>query len=260
MKSRFCFAILLLVLTPGLALADTVWLNSLGDQDYANAANWNNGVPGVVDGAVAQINPGAAGPIVNSAANPYTWGYSIGHTGAGTAEMTVNAGADLTSSWFGLGWSDGGGAGDADGILNVDGGVLTVYDDFLVGADGNGNGTINMTNGIIYTNRLWVGNFGGVGQINLDAGIIALVVAGGGIALNPGSNIDLELGELHHYGDAVAGFNGLIGSGLITAYDGTGIAVAEYVADGDYTRVYAVPEPTTMMLLGLGGILLRRKK
>lgn len=265
MKTKlYYFTILLLILTGAPLLADTIWTNSAGDQNYANAANWTNGVPGTIEAGVAQINPGVLGPIVNSNGNPYTWGYSIGHTGNGIAEMTLTSG-DLTCSWLGLGWSDGGGAGNASGIFNMNGGILTVYDDFLIGADGNGDGTLNMTNGIIYTNRLWVGHFGGVGIINLEGGILALVVPGGGLEVNRninGSVINIEGGELHHYGNVTQAFyDYFINPGTIIGYNGTGIVYAEYIQAGDYTRVWAeIPEPATMFLLGLGGYLLHKRK
>ena len=39
-----------------------------------------------------------------------------------------------------------------------------------------------------------------------------------------------------------------------------GAIEAVYTADGDFTTITAIPEPATMMLLGLGGLLIRRKK
>jgi hypothetical protein len=53
----------------------------------------------------------------------------------------------------------------------------------------------------------------------------------------------------------------MAGAGLITAYGGTGIVHADYNAGTSQTTIWAeIPEPATMLLLGLGGLLLRKKR
>ena len=60
-------------------------------------------------------------------------------------------------------------------------------------------------------------------------------------------------------GDDTIAVDAFIASGLITGYDGAGTASA--VFDGVNTTVSAIPEPATMVLLGLGGLLsLRRRR
>ena len=61
-------------------------------------------------------------------------------------------------------------------------------------------------------------------------------------------------------GDEEADIDAYIAAGLITGYDGAGTVEVSYDAGCDLTTVTAIPEPATMVLLGLGGLLSLRRR
>jgi hypothetical protein len=253
------------------------WTNGGGDQLWSNGANWQGGaVPGTW-AQIAQIDAGLPGPIVDGTVNmtyPALLGLNIGDSGNGVGTLTVTggvlkAGTYGTAMYGGTGWIVLG-FGDAtnpnsDGVLNMQGGTIDAMWDLMVAAHGGGDGTINMTGGTIWAHRLWVGWGGGHGQINLDGGVIAMPYApdayGNGNLINMygNSNIDITGGRLDILGDFTTQIGSLIGSGNITAFDGTGTVLVNYDQANNITSVYA-PEPMTMVLLGLGSMIVFRRK
>jgi hypothetical protein len=67
-------------------------------------------------------------------------------------------------------------------------------------------------------------------------------------------------GELRHFGNVVTGFQNFVNAGKITAYDQADMVEIEYIQDGNYTRVTAIPEPASMFVFGLGSILFVRSR
>ncbi|MHC4374496.1 MAG: PEP-CTERM sorting domain-containing protein [Planctomycetota bacterium] len=262
-----CFA------STGLASTVITWTNGdPGDSSYNTPGNWDTGVvPNVWWDTEVVINGGGA--VVHESGFNQNLAAWVGFTGPGQLDVTggdlvAGYNADAGGGYPQAGWLAIGHT--ADGVVNVDGGNLWANNDMHVGSLGGANGELNITSGNVWAKTLQVGNLGGNGQINISGGALQLMHradaynTASAVAIGALGNIDLTAGgEIFHWGDATAGFAWLsdpINGNLLTAYGGAGTVNYEYVAESDYTRVWAVPEPTTMMLLGLGGLLIRRKR
>lgn len=107
----------------------------------------------------------------------------------------------------------------------------------------------------------------GVSDGGTNTGVVNL---SGGLAkfddfvfFGPNSYMDITGGELltltSNYD--VAGINGLIGANLIRNTSGEGLLVQLKTIEGvDYTSVMLIPEPATVLMLGLGGLALMRRR
>jgi hypothetical protein len=173
----------------------------------------------------------------------------MGIDGIGTANISGNA--SLTSSnivW--VGYASG------SGILNLSGGAVSATGAILVGYGAFGDGTVNMTGGLLSSHMFDIGT-GGAGHIQLDGGTVQ--VGAGGLVMHAGNaSIDITgSGALVVPGEWNA-LSPYISGGMITANGGAG-TLAYSLAEG-YTTITAIPEPATMILLGLGALVLRRRK
>ena len=270
------------------------WTNTTGNGLWSTPGNWTEGqVPTWPDGWVG-INAGSPGPTIDATIyDPYfgwtgkAWvgGLVIGSSGNGTGTVTMTGGT-LYCGWTGggnpdasfggtvLGYGDGTNP-NCNGVLNIEGGLYVNFHDILVGGHGGGNGTINMTGGELDVKRLIFGwnNVGAdnMGVINLDAGLILMPVvaqtAGNGFVWADGENdvyksyIDIKAGEIERIGDISAVVQDWVNQGKIIAYDGGGTVKWDYnVSNPGYTTIWATPEPSTMALLGLGSLLLQRRR
>ena len=60
--------------------------------------------------------------------------------------------------------------------------------------------------------------------------------------------------------DALGDIQAWIDLEWLTGYGGAGDVLYSYNVDTELITLSAVPEPTTLMLIGLGGVLIRRKR
>lgn len=148
-----------------------------------------------------------------------------------------------TSGQFWENWANGS-ATILDGIIAVGGGATP-------GIGTLGIGSTDFEEGV-----------GGIGELHIDGGIIRAEVLSFGVVdpCIPGSetlenSVDITNGKLLLPGD-ISSLDS-----RVTAFGGTGSLVFTYEADqAGYTTVTAIPEPATVLLLGLGGLVLLRCK
>jgi hypothetical protein len=253
--------------------ADVQGFGGAHDRNWSNTANWGSAggpIPTVADKVKLNYVWANPGPVISA-------------PGAVTNEIFISEDRDLTTiGEQSLTVSSG-------GVLTANGQVLLGYN----GADGRAglpanDGRLIMAGGTAnLMSHLFVG-FTGIGYLQVDGG--TLNVSGMfGLGWNNGKgNVDISGGELFteqwdftHASSYTFNFselrtslgNGewvenhywqpqiqaLVDAGKIT----TSVAGAHVQVDWDpvlqQTHVYAIPEPISISLLGLGALWLRRK-
>jgi hypothetical protein len=249
------------------------------DSLWSNAANWDDGLPVAGDwaqiqksgtlnsdaGSVLKVtigyNDGTALTVVDGGLLSMDQDLVPGRNGSGTLNMeggTVNIGRDLD-----LGYSDG-----KMGLVTMSGGTINITRDLgLLNGGGQGlhSAQLDMTGGFIYVGDDLDMNealgLGATGLLNLDGGSIILTnvyetnsrlqMAAGCAVLNFGG------GTLVLPGNRVGEVGGFFSSGYITSDLG---GISAIYDDVNTTVIGVVPEPATMILLGLGGLLMRKRR
>jgi len=261
-----------------LAMVSTGLANNFTDAGadhlYSNADNWQDGVP--VYGASNQwANMNNSGTIciiddTHVGANKaYPKGIYVG-SGSGVNEWYITGG-ELQCDFLNV--SRGRGAQAPFGYLEMSGGTVQVDSTMAIPEQFNMregetpgetiSGLMDMTGGTLYTAILKFGDGtggmvagegygGGFGTLNQSGGsltaddlIMDVTWPAGSLNLSADAKFSLA-------GNQIDRLNGLITAGVITNTTGQ----APFY-DGAYT---IIPEPATMILLGLGGLLIRRKR
>ena len=143
------------------------------------------------------------------------------------------------------------------GTLNMSDGLITAEDNMYLAYSLDGTGVVNMTGGTINVgDTIYLsGNASADSEFHLDGG----VVTAAGLVMTSLGSLDLTEGEMRLAGDDSSIVLGYINSGLITGYGDSDNVRFNF--DGTDTIITAVPEPVTIVLLGLGGLLsLRRRR
>ena len=245
--STSLIAFVLALSLAGNVQAGTSTWNDAGDHLWGTVANWSL-FPTFDDWV--KIRYGAPGPtLVSEGAEALK--ISVGYED--DSALTVDGGSLTTVEDLALGWNSG------SGTLNMISGVINVGRDFEVGRAAQG--TANIIGGTITVGddlMIPEGGTTNTALVNLDGGVVIvsddLTMAGTGA-------INIKAGTLILEGDMVSTVQGYIDNGWITAYGSAGDVLVDFdLTNPGKTTVTAIPEPATLALLGLGALVLRRRR
>jgi hypothetical protein len=278
-KMMYYVMSVILVLSMAMKTSAGVWNyfdNDSGDQKWGTASNWKT-----VDwsaGQIADTVPNYSSPQTDvylgfigypnvtviidgtQAAAQFQW-LTIGYNTSGRLDIVSGGQLNIPGGIVFVG-GKAYGTSDAYGVMNVDGaGSRAIAENWLIGADGPGGtaGIVNVTNGGMLSLGWWGTSIGtvGTGTLNIADNSTAFYY-GGGLTIGANGKIDVSgTGEFKLFGDQTTLANSLVAA---SKFYGNGVASNVAVAyDGSYTIVTAIPEPVTMLLLGLGGLFLRKR-
>jgi hypothetical protein len=271
------FVLLLMVATAVLWTAGTVWATDYdfvdtGDGLWSTLANWQ--VAGLTATVLPTVNDWAK--ISNKSSLPQT--------------VTIGAGVNAVALKTHIGYTDvktlniidGGtlthktaadgdmllGKNSGDGILNISGALSTLTcRDLEVGQTTTvgKKGVLNMTGGLITVAddfEIGLSTNNATGIVHLDGGTIKLDgsyegVGGALLRMYTGGSMNFGGGTLILPGDQRSRIDGYVTSGWITSDLG---GISATFDDVNTTVIGVIPEPATMVLLGLGGLLLRKRR
>jgi hypothetical protein len=242
------YLVLVLALVGNAQAAENNFTNNdgAGDNLWTTASNWSGGhVPTSDETLVGILRGGTDYCLINSdmAATPGRMRVGVNNNGkcelkitGGSLYVTDDSGSGefVVGLWGGCHYSN----------VQQSGGTVTVEGAFRV------NHRSSHCRYYLYDGLLTVES----GVVEVNDGILAIMPEDG--------RIDIYSGTMKVMGDLTGTgtdqVQTLIDDGELVAYYGLGTINATY--DGTYTVITATPEPATLALLGLGGLLLRRRR
>jgi hypothetical protein len=255
----------LLVLLGVLAMAQISsagwlwWTNDAGNNQWTDSGNWTAYPTSGDDVVIGKTF--STGPVLNAGQTASAnWMHLTDLTDTGS-KLTVNGGTVNVESHLFVGQWDAG----SKGTLEINSGAVNTTLLMVGGCGGDGSqyaachGDVLVNGGVI--NVSWLLAIGGgysgystlgSGHVQLDGGIIN-VTGGGGIVMSSTGSIDITDGALILNGE----ITNIASYGNVTAFGGQGSFVYNY-ADGR-TTITAIPEPATLLFIGLRTLVLRKK-
>ena len=263
--SVVCVAILLMA---SIASASTVWNPAANGiyppdaGDWGVAANWTNGVPDAVEKAVFNVG-GAAEAWVSDAQSGAQVVQGDGDDGG---VLRIVSGGILTTkagAWSAVGYDN-----TAHTIVET-GGTYNFSQHAWIGLNDGAVGTLDINGGTVTVGSMlglgWSDDILATSQgfVNVnDGGLLALsnIHGDGSTSVKHGSLLSINgTGRITIANNFVGVFEAYATAGLM-AGDGTlGNVVATFDEGANLTTV-VVPEPVSMLLLGLGGLLIRKRR
>jgi hypothetical protein len=243
---------------------------------WNDAGNWSVGVPEMLDSGGVQANPGWKAGFKTQAAIAFSSGVYgcdvlVAGGGAGAADFVISGATINVSEYVTLA-----AATNDIGYLQITAGALNTgvnYNNTTFYVTQKGTGTLDMSGGTIICGLNYptpAGTFGnfaitsadltGVGTVYLSGtgNIYAanLVRGSGASAL---VTIASTTANIWLTGDKTGDAQTAVDDGWLVA--GSGLQIAYTYDDlSDVTQIYAIPEPATVCLLGLGLLGLIRRK
>lgn len=256
MNSKKALVLTILLAVSHLSAAQWLWwTNDTGNQQWTDTGNWT-AYPTISDDVVIGTDYGT-GPVLGVGQTGYGHWIHLTETTPAGSLLTIDGGTLHCNDHLLVGENWG---ADQKGNLLVNSGTVNTTLLMVGGGTSGSNGTgyVRIEDGII--NISWMlaigGGYngitgGGVGHVQLNGGIIN-AIGGGGLVMSDHGSLDITGGTLVLLGEIAD----LTTFGDVTAYGGSGSFVYDF--DGTYTAVTAIPEPATLLLMGLGAVIIRK--
>ena len=261
MKKTSVVCVVAVLLMASVATAATVWnpaANGIvppATGDWGVGANWTNDVPGLADGKAVFNVPDAAECVVTDA---QSFNQLVqGDNGPGGVIRVMDGGSLTTGAvWSGVGYNN------TAHVIVETGGSVTFGQHMWVGLQAGGPGILDIIGGTVRVSEMiGLGWETGTGFVNVIAGLLDLHNIHATDSIKGDSVMDIRNGVVTIDGDHAWKINDYIAAGKIVGFGGEGTVNVDFdVTNAGKTTITAVPEPTTLALLGLGGLVLRRRR
>ncbi len=266
MKRTSIVSVVAVLVMASMASGATVW-NPAGNGitppatgNWNDAANWTNDVPGAVDSKAVFNVPDAAEAVVTDAQSFNQLVQGDNNVG-GVIRVQDGGSISTLSGWTAIGYNN-----SAQLIVET-GGTFSFAEHAWIGFKDGANGVVDINGGTVnVAGMLGLGWSGGDGYVNVnDGGLLALanIHGDGATSIKQASLLDITgTGQVTLPGD----FEGVIATyaanGLIAGNGVLGAVQTDLTTNLGFTTVTVIPEPSTMLLvgLGLGGLLIRKRR